>query len=110
LLQIGAIFCSCAGQITEKIDFEKLQNLIRNKVAWIEKFELACAEKTHQKIINFLSLKKPEGLIILACSPKNKESVFQKLGEKAGINPYMINIVNIREQVAWVIKDRDKAS
>lgn len=109
MLQIGAIFCSCAGQITEKIDFEKLQNLIRNKVAWIEKFELACAEKTHQKIINFLSLKKPEGLIILACSPKNKESVFQKLGEKAGINPYMINIVNIREQVAWVIKDRDKA-
>lgn len=109
MLQIGAIFCSCAGQITEKIDFEKLQDLIRNKVSWIEKFELACAEKTIQEIINFLSIKKPEGLIILACSPKNKESVFQNLGEKAGINPYMINIVNIREQVAWVIKDRDRA-
>lgn len=109
MLQIGAIFCSCAGQITEKIDFEKLQNLISNKVAWIKKFELACSEKTQEEIINFLTLKKPEGLIILACSPKNKESVFQNIGEKAEINPYMINIVNIREQVAWVTKDRDKA-
>lgn len=109
MLQIGAIFCSCAGQITEKIDFEKLRNLILKKVAWIEKFELACSEKTLQEIINFLTIKKPEGLIILACSPKNKESEFQSIGEKAGINPYMINIVNLREQVAWVSKDRNKA-
>lgn len=108
-MQIGAIFCSCAGQITEKIDFEKLRNLILKKVAWIEKFELACSEKTLQEIINLLTIKKPEGLIILACSPKNKESEFQSIGEKAGINPYMINIVNLREQVAWVSKDRNKA-
>ena len=108
-MQIGAIFCSCAGQITEKIDFEKLRNLILKKVAWIEKFELACSEKTLQEIINFLTIKKPEGLIILACSPKNKESEFKSIGEKAGINPYMINIVNLREQVAWVSKDKNKA-
>lgn len=108
-MQIGAIFCSCAGQITEKIDFEKLRNLILKKVGWIKKFELACSEKTLQEIINFLTIKKPEGLMILACSPKNKESEFKSIGEKAGVNPYMINIVNLREQVAWVCKDRNKA-
>lgn len=108
-MQIGVILCSCAGQITEKIDFEKLYNLIVNKVAWIEKFDLACSDKTCKEIIELLKIRKPEGLIILTCSPKNKESIFQSIAEQAGINPYMINIVNIREQVAWVTKDKDKA-
>ncbi|MGC8937716.1 MAG: hypothetical protein ACP5KH_01825, partial [Thermodesulfovibrio sp.] len=76
-MKIGAIFCACAGQITEKIDFEKLNQLIINKVEWLEKFELACSEETQKEIKNLLTLKKPDGLIILACSPKNKESLFQ---------------------------------
>ncbi|MCX7723676.1 MAG: 4Fe-4S dicluster domain-containing protein [Thermodesulfovibrio sp.] len=108
-MQIGVIFCSCAGQITEKVDFEKLKNLIVNKVEWIEKFDLACSDKTCKEIIELLKIKKPKGLIILTCSPKNKESIFQSIAEQAGINPYMLNIVNIREQVAWVTKDKEKA-
>ncbi|WP_353684634.1 4Fe-4S binding protein [Thermodesulfovibrio sp. 3907-1M] len=108
-MKIGVIFCACAGQITEKIDFEKLKALITDKVAWFEKFELACSEETQKEIIDLLISRKPDGLIILACSPKNKESVFQSIAQKAGINPYMINIVNIREQVVWVTKDKQEA-
>lgn len=108
-MKIGVIFCSCAGQITEKIDFEKLKSLIINKVSWLEKFELACSKETQKEIIDLLGIKKPDGIIILACSPKNKESVFQSIAEQAGINPYMMNIVNIREQVAWITENKDKA-
>ncbi|MGC8796090.1 FAD-dependent oxidoreductase [Thermodesulfovibrio sp.] len=108
-MKIGAIFCACAGQITEKIDFEKLNQLIINKVEWLEKFELACSEETQKEIKNLLTLKKPDGLIILACSPKNKESLFQSIVAESGINPYMINFVNIREQVAWATKDKQGA-
>ncbi|GAB5046458.1 FAD-dependent oxidoreductase [Thermodesulfovibrio sp. TK110] len=108
-MKIGAIFCACAGQITEKIDFDKLKTLITDKVAWLEKFELACSEETQKEIIDLLISRKPDGIVILACSPKNKDSVFHSIAKKVGINPYMINLVNIREQVAWVTKDKQEA-
>ncbi len=108
-MKIGAIFCACAGQITEKIDFDKLKTLITDKVAWLEKFELACSEETQKEIIDLLISRKPDGIVILVCSPKNKDSVFHSIAKKVGINPYMINLVNIREQVAWVTKDKQEA-
>lgn len=108
-MQIGAIFCSCAEQITEKINFEKFSKLIIKHLAWLEKFDLACSEENIKKIIRLLKDRKPDGLVILACTPKNKESVFRNLAIKSGLNPYMINIVNIREQVAWVTEDKDEA-
>lgn len=108
-MKIGAIFCACAGQITEKIDFDKLKTLITDKVAWLEKFELACSEETQKEIIDLLISRKPDGIVILLCSPKNKDSVFHSIAKKVGINPYMINLVNIREQVAWVTKDKQEA-
>jgi len=108
-LQIGAVFCSCAGQITEKIDFNELRNLISDQVAWVEKFELACSTEAQQKLIELLAERKPEGLIMFACSPQNKGSLFKRIAIQSEINPYMVNIVNIREQVAWVTEHRKSA-
>ncbi|GAQ95028.1 heterodisulfide reductase subunit A [Thermodesulfovibrio aggregans] len=108
-MKIGAIFCSCAGQIAEKIDFEKIKLFVKDKIAWFEKFDLACSEETKKKIINLLALRKPDGLLILGCSPKNKESLFHSIAEQAGINPYMINFVNLREQVVWVTEKKEDA-
>jgi len=108
-LRIGAIFCNCSGQITEKIDFNKLRKLINKKVSWIKEFDLACSDKNLKKLINFLKKRKTEALIIIGCTPKNKEHVFRNIAKKAGINPYMLRIVNAREQVAWVTDSREEA-
>lgn len=108
-MQIGAVFCSCAGQITEKIDFNELRNLISDQVAWVEKFELACSTEAQQKLIELLAERKPEGLIMFACSPQNKGSLFKRIAIQSEINPYMVNIVNIREQVSWVTEHRKSA-
>ncbi len=109
-MRIGAIFCDCAGQISEIIDFEELKSLIYKEIDWFERFELACSEETQKEIINLLSSRQPQGLIILACSPHNKGSIFHEIAKKAGINPYMVNFVNLREQVSWVTKDKKQAT
>lgn len=108
-MRVGVIFCTCSGQITEKIDFEKLKKLINRKISWIKEFDLACSNKILQDIINFLKNRKTEALIIIGCTPKNKEHVFQSIVKKAGINPYMLKIVNAREQIAWVTENKDEA-
>jgi len=68
-LGIGVIFCSCAGQITEKISFEKLKDFINNQVDWIEFFDIACSEEIRRDIIKLLSQRKTDGLIILGAHP-----------------------------------------
>ncbi|WP_297210308.1 MULTISPECIES: FAD-dependent oxidoreductase [Thermodesulfovibrio] len=108
-MNIGVIFCSCSGQIDEKISFNDLRDLISKEVEWIERFDLACSEDSQRVLSERLSEKNPEGLIILACSIHNKGSLFEEIAKRAGINPYMVNIVNLREQVAWVTKDKEAA-
>lgn len=109
-MHIGVIFCRCAGQILDQILFHQLKDLVVREVEWIEEFELACADETQREIISLLRNRKPEGLVLLACSPHNKASIFHEISKNAGINPYMVNIVNIREQVAWVTKDKKSAT
>ncbi len=108
-MQVGVIFCSCAGQIEDKIAYEEILPFLKEKAAWIEKFELACSEETQKDIIELIRAKKPDGLIFLSCSPLNKGSIFIEIGKKGNINPYMINIVNMREQVSWVTKDKESS-
>ncbi|MEN2985449.1 MAG: FAD-dependent oxidoreductase, partial [Thermodesulfovibrionaceae bacterium] len=108
-MRIGVIFCSCAGQITEKIDFSKIEELIKNKISWIKSYEVICAEDKKNEIINFLRKKKPEAVLFLACSPLNKEEVFREIAAQAEVNPYMISVVNLREHVAWVTLDKREA-
>ncbi|MCX8034306.1 MAG: 4Fe-4S binding protein [Thermodesulfovibrio sp.] len=109
-MNIGVIFCSCAGQIGENLFFDELKTLILREADWIEQFELACSEENRREIINLLKNRKPAGLIILTCSPHNKGNFFQELVREADINPYMVNIVNIREHVVWVTKDKKSAT
>ena len=106
----GVIFCSCAGQITEKVSFEKIKELINNQVAWIESFNLACSEEDKENLYELLIKRKPDGLIIIGCSPNNKGSFFNTIAQRSGVNKYMINFVNIREQVAWVTEDKNRAT
>lgn len=105
----GALFCSCAGQIEEKISFEKVKKLLSKKVDWLEKVEFACSKENRKNLVEILKDRKPDALLILTCSPANKGNLFLEIAKEAGINPYMVNFVNIREQVAWVTTDSEEA-
>lgn len=109
-MHIGIIFCKCAGQISDKILSKKLKDLIIKEVEWIEEFEVACADETQREIINLLKKRKPEGVVILACSHHNKGYIFHEISKNSEINPYMVNLVNVREHVAWVTKDKKSAT
>lgn len=45
------------------------------------------------------------GVVICSCSPRMHEATFRKTAASAGLNPYMVEIANIREQCSWVHKD-----
>jgi heterodisulfide reductase subunit A len=49
-------------------------------------------------------------VVVAACSPREHEKTFRKACAGAGLNPYQLQMANLREHVAWVIKDKDKAT
>ena len=51
-----------------------------------------------------------DAVVIPACSPRDHEKTFMNVLSAAGINPYMMQMVNIREQIAWVTEDPEKAA
>ena len=50
------------------------------------------------------------GVVICSCSPRMHEGTFRKAAEKAGLNPYQLEIANIREQCSWIHKDMEEAT
>ncbi|MGQ9636187.1 MAG: 4Fe-4S binding protein [Thermodesulfobacteriota bacterium] len=110
--KIGVYICHCGTNIASTVDCESLtlfsKTLPGVKVA--RDYRYLCSDPGQgliKKDIREFSL---EGIVIAACSPRMHEVTFRNLLKNAGINPYCLNIANIREQCSWVHQDRNEAT
>ena len=69
-----------------------------------------CSEAGQEKIHKAIKEKKLTGLVVCSCSPRMHETTFRNAAEKAGLNPYMVEIANIREHCSWIHKDMEEAT
>lgn len=106
------ILCSCSGIISDRINWEKVQALLKNHPARPEFVvdELACGADNLEHLTELLRGEKPDNLVVAACSPRDHEATFRKLLADAGVNPWQLQMVNLREQVAWVTADPQQAT
>ena len=51
-----------------------------------------------------------DGVVVCSCSPRMHEATFRRAAEREGLNPYMVEIANIREQCSWIHKNREEAT
>ncbi len=98
------ILCSCSGIVTEKIDWAQVQDLLAHHPCkpLFRVDELACGADNLEQLTAWLRQEQPDRVVVAACSPREHEPTFRRLLADAGINPWMLQLVNIREQVAWV--------
>ena len=111
-MKIGVYFCQCGTNITEKIDPEKAREeaLGMPGVAYFQTVEYICSEEGKAFLEQDLKEERPDRVVITACSPRDYENTFRECVAKAGINPYFMQMVNLREQVAWVTSDPEEAA
>jgi len=111
-MKIGVYFCQCGTNITEKIDPEKVREeaLGMPGVAYFKTVEYICSEEGKAFLERDLKEERPDRVVITACSPRDYEKTFRECVAKAGINPYFMQMVNLREQVAWVTSDPEEAA
>ena len=110
--RIGVYVCWCGTNISKMVDVEavsqevsKLPNVILSK-----NYKYMCSDPGQELVIKDIRGHHLNRVVVAACSPRIHELTFRKACEKAGINPYLFEMANIREQDSWVHTDRSEAT
>ena len=108
-MKTAVYFCNCGTNIKDKIDSEKVKLQAPSGI-YFETVDFACSEDGKKQIEESLKKNSIERVVVSACSPREHERTFMKVMENAGLNPYLMQMVNAREQIAWVTEDSVKAT
>ena len=111
-IRIGVYVCWCGTNIAKMVDVEKVSEEIASlpNVALSKTYKYMCSDPGQDLIVKDIKENKLNRIVVAACSPRIHELTFRKALENAGLNPYMFEMANIREQVSWVHLDRDAAT
>mgnify|MGYP001070575699 CR=1 FL=1 len=112
MVKIGLYLCECGPNIAETINLDKISEQIKkdNKVAGIEQHKLLCSEDGKKFLVETIKKNEFERIVIAACSHKQHETTFMEVMSNSGLNPYMFQLVNIREQCAWTTPNKEAAT
>jgi len=110
--RIGVYICHCGTNIASTVDCESLvlfsKSLPGVKIA--RDYRYLCSDPGQDLIKKDITDFSLEGVVIAACSPRMHETTFRSLLKAAGLNPYCLNMANIREQCSWVHQDKNEAT
>ncbi|HBG07155.1 MAG: hypothetical protein A2075_08190 [Geobacteraceae bacterium GWC2_58_44] len=110
-MRTGIYFCNCGTNISDLVDPEKVSESLRDTagVGYFKTCQFLCSEQGKEFLEQELRDEKPDRVVVAACSPRDHEATFMRVMEQAGMNPYLMQMVNIREQIAWVTRDPERA-
>ena len=105
--RIGVFVCHCGTNIAGTVDVRAVAEALKNEpgVVFSTDYPYMCSEAGQTIIKNAVRDNRLTGAVICSCSPRMHEATFRKAATSAGINPYMVEIANIREQCSWIHKD-----
>jgi len=112
-LRIGVFVCDCGSNIAGPVDTTVLRDYaetLPNVVAAIRN-KYTCADPGQQEIQNAIYEHNLNRVVVASCSPTSYEAIFRQCIQGAGLNPYLLEMANIREHCSWVTPgDREAAT
>jgi heterodisulfide reductase subunit A len=104
---IAVALCECAGEIGSTVDLTAVAAYARQlpDVVRVDVLPLACFAEGEASIHAMLRDVGTGRVVIGACTPRTHEPLFQRWVTQDGVNPYLAELVNLREQCAWVHAD-----
>src|SRR4030043_1280511 len=100
----GVFICHCGVNIAGTVDVKSVAERMGKveDVAHSADYIYMCSEPGQQIIREAIREKGLEGAVVACCSPSMHENTFRKAVKSQGMNPYLCEIANIREQCSWV--------
>ncbi len=107
--RIGVFVCWCGSNIAGTVDMDTVVAAAQKMpfVVYASDQKYTCSDPGQQTIINAIREHDLDGVVVAACSPTMHEPTFRRAVEKAGLNPYLLEIANIREHCSWVHDDKE---
>nr|MBQ5811262.1 CoB--CoM heterodisulfide reductase iron-sulfur subunit A family protein [Clostridia bacterium] len=105
--RVGVFVCWCGSNIAGTVDVVAVSEALKNEpgVVFSTNYQYMCSQAGQDMIKAAIAEHKLTGIVVCSCSPRMHEATFRKTAAAAGLNPYMVEIANIREQCSWVHKD-----
>ena len=105
--RIGVFVCHCGTNIAATVDVKAVAEALSHEpgVVVSKEYQYMCSEAGQNLIKDAIKENKLTGVVVCSCSPRMHEATFRKTAAEAGLNSYMVEIANIREQCSWIHKE-----
>ena len=102
--RIGVFVCDCGINIRGTVDVPKVVEYARSlpNVVHSEEGKYACSADFQEKIKQRIKELKLNRVVVASCTPRTHEPLFQSTIQEAGLNAYLFEMTNIRDQCSWV--------
>jgi heterodisulfide reductase subunit A len=106
--RIGVFVCDCGLNIGGVVNVEEVAANVASlpQVVVSETVGHGCSRESLEHIQNTISKMNLNRVVLGACSPRTHEGLFQETVRKAGLNKYLVEIANLRDQDTWIHRDR----
>jgi heterodisulfide reductase subunit A-like polyferredoxin len=111
--RIGVFVCNCGINIGGVVNVPKVRDYARTlkNVVHVEENLYTCSQDTQSKIRDAIKEHQLNRVIVASCSPRTHESLFRETVRQAGLNKYLFEMANIRDQCSWVhMKQKTEAT
>ncbi len=111
-IRVGVYICSCGINIAKTVDVSELVEFAKTlpNVTIARNYLYMCSEPGQELIKKDIKEFNLNRVVVAACSPRMHEPTFRGCIFEVGINPYLFEMANIREQVSWVHEDQKEAT
>lgn len=110
--RIGVFLCHCGSNIAGVVDMERLKEAVQSlpNVQYVSDYKYVCSKPGQQMIKDSIKKHNLNGIVIASCSPRMHEPTFRQVLRETGLNPFLLEIANIREHVSWIHADDPDAA
>jgi len=102
--RVGVFVCHCGTNIGGVVDVPSVRDYAEclPSVAYAEANMFTCSQDTQEKIKDAIKTHKLNRVVVASCSPRTHESLFRETLRESGLNKYLFEMTNIRDQCSWV--------
>lgn len=110
--RIGVFVCWCGSNIAGTVNVDQVVAAAADMpgVVYAKDNQYMCSELGQNLVKNAIREQNLDRVVIASCSPRMHEATFRKAAKAAGLNPYLVEIANIREHCSWVHKNKEEGT
>ncbi|RPJ60876.1 MAG: FAD-dependent oxidoreductase, partial [Dehalococcoidia bacterium] len=103
-VRIGVFICHCGKNIASVVDVERVAEIASQlpNVVFATHTMFTCADSSLNNIRDMIKKHRLNRIVVASCTPRTHEPIFRDTLREAGLNPYLFELANIRDQCSWV--------